>query len=160
MPRAYIESSIPGYYVARPSRQIALLAKQQATRDWWEGGCSGLDLVVSLETLDEIARGEEAKALERVGLVATLPVLETTDAAIDLADALVRAGIVPGKAASDAVHIAVASVHGVEFLVTWNFKHIANPFLRERIRERVLSHGFRMPTMCSPGELLNEYEDD
>jgi len=160
MPRAYIESSVPSYYVARPSRQIALLAKQQATRDWWDGGCSELDLVTSLETLDEIARGEADKALERVGLVSSLAVLETTDAAIDLAEDLVRAGIVPEMASSDAVHIAVASVHAVEFLVTWNFKHIANPFLRVRIRERVIAHGFRMPTMCSPQELLNENEYD
>ena len=160
MPRAYIESSIPSYYVARPSRQISLLAKQQATRDWWDAGCSGLDLVTSLETLDEIALGEEAKARERLDLVSSLPVLETTEAAIDLADDLLRSGIVPEKAASDAVHIAVAAVHAVEFLVTWNFKHIANPFLRERIRSRVVAHGFTMPTMCSSEELLTENEDD
>lgn len=160
MPRAYIESSIPSYYVARPSRQISLLAKQQATRDWWDAGCSGLDLVTSLETLDEIALGEEAKARERLDLVSSLPVLETTEAAIDLADDLLRSGIVPEKAASDAVHIAVAAVHAVEFLVTWNFKHIANPFLRERIRSRVVAHRFTMPTMCSPEELLTENEDD
>lgn len=145
--------------MARPSRQLALLAKQQATRDWWDTGCSGLELVTSLETLDEIAKGESEKAKERTELVADLPVLEVNDDVADIADNLVQSGIVPDKAASDAIHIAIASVHRVEFLVTWNFKHIANPFLRERIRDMITKSGFQMPTMCSPEELL-DYDED
>jgi len=157
---AYIESSVPSFYVARPSRQIAMLAKQQSTRDWWDGGCSGLETVTSLETLDEIGRGEAVMARDRLALVSELPILEVTDDAVVIADELLKFQIVPQKAASDALHIAVASVHEVEFLVTWNFKHIANPFLRNRIRELVEGHGFRMPTMCSPDELLEYNEDD
>ena len=160
MPRAYIESSVPSFYVARPSRQLAIVAKQQATKDWWDGGCSGLDLVTSLETLDEIAKGDSEKAQERLDLVSAMPILEVTEDVADLADELVESGIVPKRAASDAIHIAVASVHAVEFLVTWNFRHIANPFLRERIRNLVTEKGFRMPTMCSPEELLEYNEDD
>lgn len=160
MPRAYIESSVPSFYVARPSRQLALIAKQQATKDWWDGGCSGLEIVTSLETLDEIAKGDSEKAQERLDLVSELPILAVTDDVADLAEKLVDSGIVPKKASSDAIHIAVASVHAVEFLVTWNFRHIANPFLRERIRDLVNGKGFRMPTMCSPEELLEYNEDD
>jgi predicted nucleic acid-binding protein len=160
MPRAYIESSVPSFYVARLSRQLAIVAKQQATKDWWNGGCSGLDLVTSLETLDEIAKGDSEKAQERLELVATLPILAVTEHVADLAEELVESGIVPKKVASDAIHIAVASVHEVEFLVTWNFKHIANPFLRDRIRHLVTEKGFRMPTMCSPEELLEYNEND
>ena len=159
MPRAYIESSVPSFYVARPSRDLTLVAKQQATRDWWDGGCSGLEVVTSLETLDEIARGEPEKAQERLELVSELAILEVTGDVADLAEALVESGIVPEKVSSDAIHIAVASVHVVEFLVTWNFRHIANPFLRERIRNVVTEHGFHMPTMCSPEELI-EYDED
>ncbi len=159
MPRAYIESSVPSFYVARPSRQLAIVAKQQATKDWWDGGCSGLDLVTSLETLDEIAKGDSEKAQERLDLLSALPILEVTEDVADLADELVESGIVPKKVASDAIHIAVASVHAIEFLVTWNFRHIANPFLRDRIRSLVTGKGFRMPTMCSPEELL-EYNED
>ena len=137
--------------MARPSRQLALIAKQQATKDWWDGGCSGLEIVTSLETLDEIAKGDSEKAQERLDLVSELPILAVTDDVADLAEKLVDSGIVPKKASSDAIHIAVASVHAVEFLVTWNFRHIANPFLRERIRIWSMGKGFRMPTMCSPG---------
>ena len=78
----------------------------------------------------------------------------------DLAYDLVRLGIVPEKVASDALHIAVAAVHSVNYLVTWNFKHIANPFLQERIRETVTGNGYKMPVMCSPEELLQYNEDD
>jgi hypothetical protein len=159
MPRAYIESSVPSFYVARPSRQLAIVAKQQATKDWWDRGCSGLDLVTSLETLDEIAKGDSEKAQERLKLVSALPILEVTEDVAGLADALVESGIVPEKVASDAIHIAVASVHAVEFLVTWSFRHIANPFLRYRIRNLVTEKGFFMPTMCSPEEVL-EYNED
>jgi len=160
MPRAYIESSVPSFYVARPSRQLAIVAKQQATKDWWDGGCSGLEVVTSLETLDEIAKGDSEKGQERLDLVSKLPILEVTNDVADLADKLVDSGIVPEKVASDAIHIAVASVHAVEFLVTWNFRHIANPFLRDRIRKLVTEKGYRMPTMCSPEELLEYNEDD
>ena len=160
MPRAYIESSVPSFYVARPSRKLALLAKQKATIEWWDNGCSRLELVTSLETLDEIGRGESEMAKKRLELVAGLPLLEVNNDTADLAFELVSSGIVPPKAASDAMHIAVASVHQVEFLVTWNFKHIANPFLRIRIREILAWHGYRMPVMCSPEELIDYNEDD
>jgi len=83
---AYIESSVPSFYVARPSRQIAMLAKQQSTRDWWDGGCSGLEIVTSLETIDEIGRGEPVMARDRLTLVSELPILEVTDDVVVIAD--------------------------------------------------------------------------
>jgi hypothetical protein len=80
---------------------------------------------------------------------------------LELARCLVASGIIPQKAASDALHIAVASVHRIDYLVTWNFKHIANPFIRDRLRSAVASAGFELPVMCSPEELLqNDDEDD
>ena len=66
--------------------------------------------------------------------------------------------LVPAVASPDAVHIALASVHGIDFLVTWNFKHIANPRIRERMRTTINEAGYRMPVMCSPEELLNDDE--
>ena len=82
------------------------------------------------------------------------------DDAVELAGRLVSCGVVPGKAASDAVHIALASVHGIDYVVTWNFKHIANPLLRDRLTAVVGEAGFRLPVMCSPDELLQNDEDD
>ena len=72
---------------------------------------------------------------------------------------MVQTTLIPRKAASDAIHIAVASVHGMDYIVTWNFKHISNPFFRERLRDMVMADGFRLPVMCSPEELI-QYEND
>lgn len=160
MATAYIETTIPSYYVARPSASLIQAARQTSTRAWWDNGCSGLDLFTSLETLDEVFKGESAMAQARLALLAAIPLLTVTDQVIDLAERLVSQGIVPAKAASDAIHIAVASVHGIDYLVTWNFKHIANPFLRERLHHAVAEAALALPVMCSPEELLQNDEND
>jgi len=99
------------------------VSRQASTREWWDGGCSGLDLFTSLETLDETAKGDEEMATARQGLLAAVRLLPVTDEVSALASTLVASGLVPAKAASDAMHIAVASVHGIDYLVMWNFKH-------------------------------------
>jgi predicted nucleic acid-binding protein len=158
MATAYIETTIPSYYTARNARSILQASRQLATQEWWDGGCSGFDLVTSTETLNEAGEGDPEMARERVALLHGLRVLPVTREAADLARVLVATGLVPAIAAPDAVHIALASVHGIDFLVTWNFKHIANPHIRERLRARINDSGFRMPVMCSPGDLLNNDE--
>ncbi|MGF1452954.1 MAG: type II toxin-antitoxin system VapC family toxin [Opitutales bacterium] len=153
MATAYIETTVPSYYVARTSDSLLQAAKQAATRTWWDAGCSGFELFTSLETLDEAGRGDEAMALERLKLLKDIPLLPIPEEGLKLARSLVASEIVPAKAASDAIHIALASVHGIDYLVTWNFKHIANPFLRDRIRVAIGAAGFDLPVMCSPEEL-------
>ena len=97
-------------------------------------------------------------AAERLELLRGIRVLPVTQDAADLARVLVATGLVPSIASPDAVHIAIASVYEIDFLVTWNFKHIANPHIRERMRSKIGDSGFRMPVMCSPEELLNDDE--
>ena len=160
MARAYIETTIPSYYVARPSNSLSQAARQTSTRKWWDSGCSGLDLVTSLETLDEVAKGDQSIAAARLHLLDDIQPLRMTEQAIKLASELVTRGIIPAKAASDSIHIAIASTHAIDYLVTWNFKHIANPFLRERLQKVVSEFGFRLPIMCSPDELLENDEND
>ena len=100
-------------------------------------------------------------AADRLHLLRNIPLLPLPDPGLELARELVASGIVPPKAASDAIHIAVASAHRMDYLVTWNFKHIANPFIRDRLRIAVAAAGFVLPIMCSPEELLqNDDEDD
>ena len=161
MATAYIETTIPSYYVARTSDSLLQAAKQASTRRWWDEGCSGLELFTSLETLDEAGKGDERMASERLKLLRGIPLLPLPEPGLELARRLVSSGLIPPKAASDALHIAVASVHRMDYLVTWNFKHIANPFIRDRLRSAVSKAGFELPVMCSPDELLqNEDEDD
>jgi hypothetical protein len=160
MPSAYIETTIPSYYVARTSINLLQAARQASTRQWWDTGCSGLSLFTSLEVLDECARGDKAMASERYKLIHELPLLPATDASIQLAARLIESEIIPAKTASDALHISLASVHGMDYLVTWNFRHIANPFLRKRLRRAISADGFNMPVMCSPEELLQSDENN
>lgn len=160
MASAYIETTIPSYYVARTSLNLLQASRQASTRMWWDGGCSGFDLFTSLEVIDEAGEGEEEMAQQRLCLLDKATRLEITDEVGALASLLVQGGLVPSKAASDAIHIAVASVHGMDYLITWNFKHIANPFTRERLRGMIHESGFQMPVMCSPDELLQQNEDN
>ena len=158
MATAYIETTIPSYYTARNARSILQASRQLATREWWDGGCSGFELVTSTETLNEAGEGDREMAKARLELLRGIRILPVTEAAGELARALVSSGLVPAIASPDAVHIALASVYQIDFLVTWNFKHIANPHIRERMRTRINDSGFRMPVMCSPEELLNDDE--
>jgi hypothetical protein len=160
MPSAYIETTVPSYYVAHASMNLLQASRQASTRLWWDSGCSGFDLFTSLEVIDEAQEGDEAMARMRLSLLEKVIQLEITNDVGMLAQKLVTSGLIPDKAASDAIHIAVASVHGMDYLVTWNFKHIANPFTRERLRATVHEVGFYLPVMCSPDELLLNHEDN
>lgn len=159
MATAYIETTVPSYYVARPSASLIQAARQTSTRRWWDEGCSGFDLFTSQEALEEVGRGELAMAKERLELLQDAGVLEITEEVAALTKLLLSKQIVPAKAASDAVHIAVASVHRMDFIVTWNFKHIANPHIRTRLRDAVAATGAILPVICTPEELLNDEDD-
>jgi len=111
------------------------------------------------EVLQEARLGDVDMARQRLEFHSPFPRLELTEGVGALAQKLIQAGLVPEKAASDAVHIAVASVHQMNYIVTWNFKHIANPYTRDRLRAVVSDAGFRLPVMCSPEELI-QYDED
>ena len=159
MSSAYIETTVPSYYVARASMNVMQASRQASTRAWWDGGRSGFDLFTSQEVLQEASLGDAEMARQRLEMLANLPRLRLTEEVGMLAQKLILAGLVPEKAASDAVHIAVASVHLMDYIVTWNFKHIANPYTRDRLRRLVGEAGFRLPVMCSPEELI-QYDED
>ncbi|MCU0777940.1 MAG: type II toxin-antitoxin system VapC family toxin [Akkermansiaceae bacterium] len=159
MPTAYIETTIPSYYVARPSMNVIQASRQATTRAWWDGGCSNFDLFTSQEVLQEAGLGEPGMACQRLELLSSITRLELNEDVGHLAQMLVQVGLVPEKAASDAVHIAVASVHEMNYMVTWNFRHIANPYTRDRLRAVVADAGFHLPVMCSPEELI-QYDED
>jgi hypothetical protein len=156
MPTAYIETTVPSYYVARPAISVIQAARQASTREWWDEGCSGFELFTSQETLDEAARGEPAMAERRLALLDEIGVLPASDSTDALTKILLAKDLIPAKAASDAVQIAVASVHEMDFLVTWNFRHIGNPHIRERLRSEISDFGAELPVICTPEELLND----
>jgi len=154
-PTTYIETTVISYLTALPSRDLILAAHQQVTRDWWSAR-DAFELYISQFVLDEASAGDAAAAARRAEALRDLPVLDLTrDAALHAAE-FVRAGGVPAKARIDALHIAVASVHGMDYLVTWNCTHIANAQMRGRIEATCRGAGFDPPIICTPIELVKE----
>ena len=154
-PKAYIETSIVSYLTAWQSRDLVLAAHQQVTRDWWDSR-GNFELFASQFVLDEAGAGDEAAAASRLAALADTAVLEVTEGAILLAEQLIAGGGLPSQARVDALHVAIAAVHGMDYLLTWNCRHIANAALRGKIEELCRQAGFEPPTICTPLELPKE----
>lgn len=151
-PSVYLETTIPSYLTARPSRDLWLAANQQATREWWEHR-DRFELFVSRLVIVECQAGDSTAAVERLAALEGVALLEQSGAVIALAESLVSAATLPPKARADAVHIAVAAVHGIQYLLTWNCTHMANAALRKRIEATCRAAGCEPPLICTPPEL-------
>lgn len=159
LPRVYVETTIPSYPTARPSRNAIRKAEQQITREWWADRRAGYELVVSQFVLDECASGDPEAAADRLAAVAGIPLVDITGDGVALARELVSGMQLPPRAEEDANHIAVAAVHAVDYLLTWNCTHLANPALRRRVDRICQGRGFRPPVICTPREFLAEADD-
>jgi hypothetical protein len=155
----FIETTIPSLYVSRPSRDLRQLAQQDLTREWWDTRRRQFDLFTSQLVLDEAADGEPAKAAERLQLLAGVPLLDLNESVRTLANKLVSSGILPSVAGRDAFHIAAAGVHRMDFLLTWNCKHIANPFIADRLHACFSEVGIHLPVICTPEQFFTDDND-
>ena len=157
MPKSvYIETTVVSYLTGRPSRDLVLRAHQQLTRKWWGTRRRDFELFVSPLVLQEAGGGNPTLARRHVQTLRGVPVLAPTPEAVELARALVREGPIPAKAEVDALHVAIATVHGIEYLLTWNCTHIANALIRSGIETICRSVGYEPPVMCTPEELMEE----
>jgi PIN domain len=156
--KVYIETTIPSYLVARPNGDLPIAAHQQLTRDWWESRGPAFDLYVSEPVLEEAAAGDAKLAKKRLKLLADIRILALTAGILKLAQRLIADGPIPRKAAGDALHIAIATSYACEYLLTWNCRHIANAAIQRMARLVVRRHGFELPTICTPAELMGEGE--
>ena len=150
----YLETSIIGYLASRPSRDLITAANQQLTRDWWDQHREQFDLYISEAVVAECSTGDPQAAQERLDVLEGIPILDVTEAADNLADKLLKQVPLPEKAAVDALHIAIATVNGIDYLLTWNCTHIANAALQHRIEAICRSAGFESPTICTPQQLM------
>jgi hypothetical protein len=153
-PTIYIETSIIGYLAMRMSRDLRTAANQQVSRDWWDNHRQKYELLISRFVSDECSAGDPTAAQERVVYLQGLPMLEVREEVDALAEALVKDVPLPAKAALDAYHISVAAVNGIECLLTWNCKHIANAALRKNIEGICRDMGYEPPVICTPQELM------
>ena len=127
-------------------------------RDWWESDASRFELLVSPLVEQEASRGDEEAAAKRLNAISMIPQLKITEAVVVLAELLLDETAVPRSNFDDAVHIATAAVYGVDFLLSWNCRHIANPETKPIIRRVLESHGYKYPEICTPHELKGAME--
>jgi hypothetical protein len=154
----YLETSVVGYATSRLSRDLVVAVHQQIPREWFASRAQRYDLFVSQLVVSEASGGDEEAARERAAFLQKIPRLAITGATGELATKLVESGAVPRKAAEDALHIAVAAVHGVDYLLTGNCKHIANAAMRQAIEGVCREAGYEPPVICTPEELMNDEE--
>ena len=153
MATVYIETSIIGYLTARSSDAVIFLARQQLTQQWWSGQKEKYDLITSQLVIDEAAAGDPTAARERLTLLEDLPLIDIQHADVQtLADSLIVNHLLPEKAAADARHVAVSTVFGVDYLLTWNCRHIANAETLPRIYRLLRDSGYEPPLIVTPEE--------
>lgn len=156
--KIYIETSVISYLTARPSRNVIEAGHQQSTYLFWarrgEFELSASELVVT-----ECSAGDPEAASRRLDSLHGIRLLDITNRCLELAKQLVAAGIVSAKAGEDALHIAVATVHFADYLLTWNCRHIANPEIQARIAEHFRQEGLFLPFICTPDELLGDDDE-
>jgi hypothetical protein len=152
--RVYIETTVVSYLTARPNRDVVIAGNQKINHDWWDTRLSSYKLCISQLVLKEAGAGDSQAAQERFEVLKAMTLLETSGEALDLAKELIQAGALPPKAADDALHIAVAAMNGIPYLLTWNCRHLANATMRPLIEAVCVGKGLKAPIICTPEELL------
>jgi PIN domain len=152
----YIETSILGYLTARSTKNLILAANMEITKDWWKFRRQTFILYTSEAVLDEVAQGDAEIAAQRLEILRGFPLLALNQAVQDLAAQFLARSSLPPKAKVDAIHIAAATIHGMDYLLTWNCKHIANAQIQGKLAEISLDFGYVLPILCTPNELMGD----
>ena len=153
-PSVYIETSVVSYFTSQPNRDLIIAARQQITHEWWENYLPQTEAFISTLVIQEAEVGDTGAVKRRLDAIADLLALQLTEQIFELARSLVETGPIPEESFEDALHIAVAAVNGIHFLITWNCHHINNPHMRPDIVRVVESFGFECPVICTPDEYM------
>lgn len=160
MPTLYIETSIVSYLRQGTSQNVIVVARQLLTRKWWDEERINYELVTSLYVLDEAAEGDPVLAGERLQSLDGIPLLSLDPRIGVIANEILSRAILPPQAAIDALHIAMTAHHGIQYLLTWNCKHIANAKILPRIHKVLADLGCPIPIICTPEEMVNDDSED
>ena len=153
-PKVYVETTIISYLAARPSRDLIVAGHQQITHEWWQISRHNFAVVSSQLVAREAGAGDPEAADARLAFLAGLTLLEITEEALTLAQRLLQAKAIPQDFPEDALHVAVAVVNGIEYLLTWNYKHLANAGMRSKIEATCRELGYEAVVICTPEELM------
>lgn len=161
MDTVYVETSIISYLRQKPSTQVVLAARQLLTDQWWNDERRNYQLVASQFVIDEASAGDPTLAAERLQLLAGIPLLPLDPVIADIADEIMSRAILPEKARTDALHIATVAHHRIQYLLTWNCRHIANARILPRIHDVLIDLLIPVPVICTPEEMVgNDSEID
>ena len=161
MDTLYIETSVVSYLRQKPSSQVVMAARQLLTHQWWKYERTNYQLVVSQFVIDEASAGDPTLAAERLESLAGIPLLPLDPAIADIADEIMSRAILPEKARTDALHIAMVAHHRIQYLLTWNCRHIANARILPRIYSVLSDLSIPTPVICTPEEMVgNDSETD
>ena len=148
--KVYVETTVISDATALPSNDLALMGRQMVTRDWWNTAAERFDLYSSTVVSQEIRRGDPEAARRRVEALKDIPELVADARAVALATKLIEGKAVPKEYVDDALHVATAAQNDMDYLVSWNFKHITNAQTIPLIRRICESNGYRCPEICIP----------
>ena len=154
--KVYIETSVISYLTARPSKNPIIFGRQELTREWWDDRSASFEMIVSELVFLEASAGDGKAAQKRLQLLSLIPSLKISEDAVFLSEKLISDGPLPKEYGEDALHIAVCAVNGIDFLLTWNCKHLANAIHRQQIEAIVEINGSSCPVICTPAELMEE----
>jgi hypothetical protein len=155
-PRIYVETSVISYLTARPSSNVLLFARQQFTRELWDLQSDRFEAWLSPLVLDEASHGDANAAAIRLQVCQGLPELEITDEAKAFAQQLIDTGAVPPTEPEDALHIALATVHAMDYIASWNFAHMVGPAAKFKLQNKISALGHKPPIIATPEEIFEE----
>ncbi|MBF0100987.1 MAG: type II toxin-antitoxin system VapC family toxin [Desulfobacterales bacterium] len=155
----YIETSIVSYLTARPSSNLLAAAWQKITIDWWDTQQNRFCLYTSDIVIEEAGKGNPKASELRISILSEIPILEITDSVLAFSKLIIKKGVLPQKAIDDSLHIALSVIHGIDYLLTWNCRHIANAEIKPIIRKLCEDIGYSYPEICTPIELMGVYQN-
>lgn len=150
----YLETTIISYLASRPSRNVIALAQQEITTEWWEKQRTQYDCYISEFVWDEASQGDSSAAEKRLSYLQGIPFLPVNETVAELAAEIVTVCAIPQRAVTDAFHIAIAAIHRIDFLLTWNCTHIANAVMQKRLQRLSEKWLVSIPILCTPYELI------
>ena len=150
----YIETTIPSYLISKLSRDIFVLSHQEITKNWWNNHRKEYSLFTSKIVVEEILRGDPELSKKRKSLLSGIPVLDVTEKIENLAKNYFEFLGIPKKSILDSFHLAIAVYNEIDFLLTWNCKHLANAYTRRKLADYNIKFGYKIPDICTPEELI------
>jgi hypothetical protein len=156
----YLDTTIPSYLTARSRRDLLSARRQRITRVWWERHRARFHLRVSYRVIKEALAGHPLFANQRVRILDSIEILPSDPRSGELVTHLVGDGLLPRKASADAEHIAIAAIHSMHYLLTWNCRHLANPYIARNVVRTCERFGFSCPEICTPEQLMRACAND